>query len=166
MMEFGGDDIKTATVRRLLEAFPGIAVYKEAVSKPTYPHFFVRQIDLSDELDRRGIHLLTYSMNVRYRAASDSSTVLNLEQALDEMGLRLSECLNLLDFGDRKIRCLEKSAEKEDGVLQFFFKTVAMAFEKKDENIKKFDKLKVNVGLNGQSVQRINSLDGLEKTRR
>lgn len=143
-MEFGGDDIKTATVRRLLEAFPGIAVYKEAVSKPAYPHFFVRQINLADELDRRGVHLLTYSMNVRYRAASDSSTVPNLEQALDDIGLRLSECLNLLDLlGGKKIRCVEKSAEKEDGVLQFFFSAVAMAFERKDESVKKFGKLKV-----------------------
>lgn len=143
MMEFGGDDVKTATVRRLLEAFPGIAVYKEAVSKPSYPHFFVRQINLSDEMDRRGVHLLTYSMNVRYRAASDSSTVPNLEQALDDIGLRLSECLNLLDFGNVKIRCVEKSAEKEDGVLQFFFSAVAMAFEKKDESTNKFEKLEV-----------------------
>lgn len=149
MMEFGGDDIKTATVRRLLEAFPGIAVYKEAVSKPAYPHFFVRQINLADELDRRGVHLLTYSMNVRYRAASDSSTVPNLEQTLDDIGLRLSQCLNLLDFGGKKIRCVEKSAEKEDGVLQFFFSATAMALEKNDENIEKFGRLKVDVGLNG-----------------
>ena len=53
--------IKNALMARLLELSPNTAVYKEAVTVPKYPHFFIHLISVSDEEDRKNYHLLTYS---------------------------------------------------------------------------------------------------------
>ena len=120
MTELKSEDVKQAIVQRLLEIAPNVAVYKEAKTAPEYPHFFVYQINLTDVEERKNYHILSYSMTVRYRVASDPSTDLKLEQNLDSMSLKLMRGFNIIDFGDGKIRCTEKSTEKVDGVLHFF----------------------------------------------
>ena len=121
MLLIDGEDVKQAVVERLLEAFPDIAVYKEAKTNVVYPHFFVHQINLIDEGERMNHHILYYSMEIRYRTAADSSTDLKLQQNLDTMGLKLSENFNIMDFESSKVRCIDKSTEKSDGVLLFYF---------------------------------------------
>ena len=66
-MLIDSEDVKQAITQRLLELFPEIAVYKEAKTNIVYPHFFVYQIEISDEEERKDYHILSYSMEVRYR---------------------------------------------------------------------------------------------------
>lgn len=148
-MLIDSEDIKQAIVQRLLELFPSANVYKEAKTKILYPHFFVYQIAVADEEERKDYHLLSYTMEIRYRVASDSSTDLKLEQNLDNMGLKLLQGFNIIAFENEKARCVEKSVEKQEGVLHFFFTIRVMAkFVSGEETIKQ-NKLALGVKLNG-----------------
>lgn len=149
MMLIDSEDVKQAVVERLLEVFPTTAAYKEAKTSVAYPHFFVYQINLSSEEERKDYFLLRYSMEVRYRVASDSSTDLKLEQNLDGVGLKLLQSFNILDFEDEKVRCKEKSVEKVDGVLHFFFTVDILTKYVSDEETVKQNKLNMGVELNG-----------------
>ena len=128
------EDVKQAIVERLLELFPDVAVYKEANTNVVYPHFFVHQVNLIDESERQGRHLLYYYMEIRYRVASDPSTNLNLQRDLDEKTLKLSQGFNIIDFEDEKVRCTNKSFEKSDGVLLFTMTIVITAKEVSGES--------------------------------
>ena len=143
-MLIDSEDVKQAIIQRLLDLFPDITVYKEAKTNIVYPHFFVYQITLSSEEERKNHYLLTYSMEVRYRVASDSSTDLKLEQNLDNMGLKLLQGFNIIDFEQEKIRCEQKSYEKVDGVLHFFTTMKILTKKVPEENIKQ-NKLEVKV---------------------
>lgn len=147
-MLIDSEDVKQAIVQKLLEMFPDIAVYKEAKTSVVYPHFFVYQINVTCNEERKNYFLLSYSMEVRYRVASDSSTDLKLEQNLDNMGLKLFQGFNIIDFEDEKIRCKDKSIEKVDGVLHFFFTVDILAKLVSDEETIKQNKLYVEV-ING-----------------
>lgn len=121
MVILESEDVKQAIVERLLEVFPDVRVYKEASSVVEYPHFFVYQIILLDDEDRKDVHILDYSMEIRYRVASDPTVDLTLERDLDNMGLKLLQYFNIIDFEGEKVRCTEKSITKSDGILHFFF---------------------------------------------
>ena len=148
-MLIDSEDVKQAVTQRLLELFPNITVYKEAKTNVVYPHFFVYQINLSNEEERKDYFLLHYSMEIRYRVASDSSTDLKLEQNLDNMGLKLLQGFNIIDFEDEKVRCKGKSVEKVDGVLHFFFTIDILAKYADDGEHIKQNKLGLEVKLNG-----------------
>lgn len=153
MTELKSEDVKQAIVQRLLEIAPNVSVYKEAKTTPGYPHFFVYQITLTDTEERKNYHLMSYSMAIRYRVASDPSTDLKLEQNLDNMSLKLMQGFNIIEFGENKIRCTDKSAEKVDGVLHFFctLNTLVKAVSDEENNKNnKFDKLKIEVKTNGR----------------
>ena len=47
------EDIKNSIISRLLELFPDVSVYKESKTNPSYPHFFVYQLNLSVDKERR-----------------------------------------------------------------------------------------------------------------
>lgn len=147
MNELNSEDIKEAIVKTLLMIAPNVQVYKEAVSNPIYPHFFVHQISVMDESS--GLyHTLSYSMDIRYRTTSDPSTDLRLQKNLDEMSLLLLTNFNIIDFDGGKIRCSDKTTEKEDGVLHFFTTLKTMVrLEKKEKNIKQ---MKLEVKIDGQ----------------
>lgn len=145
-MELHSEDVKEAIIKRLLEIAPDVEVYKEATTNVKYPHFFVYQINVSDYEERKDYHLLSYSMDIRYRTVSDPSTDLRLNQNLAEMGMKLLVNFNTIDFEDSKIRCKDKSVENQDGVLHFFTTLQILAkLDKNEENIKQ-NKLGVNFG--------------------
>lgn len=145
-MELHSEDVKEAIIKRLLEIAPDVEVYKEATTNVKYPHFFVHQINITDEEERKDYHLLSYSMDIRYRTVSDPSTDLRLNQNLAEMGMKLLVNFNTIDFEDSKIRCKDKSIENQDGVLHFFTTLQILAkLDKNEENIKQ-NKLGVNFG--------------------
>ena len=150
-MLIDSEDIKQAINERLLELFPDIAVYKEAKTKIFYPHFFVYQINVSDEEERKNYHLISYSMEIRYRVASDSTTNSKLEQNLDNMSLKLLQGFNIINFENEKVRCEEKRTEKVDGVLHFFFTIKVLAKIVSDEETIKQNKLEVTLK-NGRQV--------------
>lgn len=137
MTEITSEAVKQAIISELLQIFPNTTVYKEARTNPLFPHFFVYQIDVSCQRERRYYNLLTYSMDVRYRIASDPSTNLRLQQDLDSVGFQLLHNFNHLAYRDTFIRCSEKSIEKQEGVLHFFFKVVILEKEiNSNESIK------------------------------
>lgn len=143
-----GEDVKQAVVERLLEVFPNITVYKEASSTPEYPHFFVYQIIILDDEERKDYHILNYSMEVRYRVKSDPSTDLTLERDLDNIGLKLLQSFNIIDLEDEKVRCFDKTISKEDGVLHFLFTIRIMAKKVSEESSVKQQKLNLQMDLN------------------
>lgn len=122
-------------------------MYKEAATSPKYPHFFIHLVSVSDEEQRKNHHILTYSLDLRYRVASDPSTDLRLEQKLDETALKLMAVLNIIDCGDVKIRIEDKNYEKTDGVLHFFCKVNMQAELNTNEETKKFSRLKLKIGV-------------------
>lgn len=160
MTELKSEEVKNAVAARLLR-IASVAVYKEAVTSPKYPHFFVHQVLLADEERRKNHHILTYSFDLRYRVASDPSTDLRLEQKLDEMALKLMAGLNIIECNDVKIRIEDKNYEKTDGVLHFFCK-VNLQAELVDlgNTIPKQEKLDVSIEVkNGGQVQ-VGTKDG------
>ena len=139
------EEMKNAIMARLLQLAPGVAVYKEAVTVPDYPHFFVHLIQAMDEEDRKNRHILTYSFDLRYRVASDSSTDLRLEQDLDAVAFKLMAGLNIIDCNDVKIRMDDKRYEKVDGVLHFFCK-VNMAVLDQYDGVPEPKQMQLDVG--------------------
>ena len=140
------EEIKNAIAARLLQGFPGTSVYKEAVTTPNYPHFFIHLISGSDNEERKNHHILNHSFDLRYRVASDPSTDLKLEQKLDAVARKLFAGLNIIDCNDVKIRIENKHYEKTDGVLHFFCE-VNMKALLEEEPQEKFKDLEVDIGV-------------------
>ena len=149
-MELHSEDVKEAIIKRLLEIAPDVQVYKEAVTNPKYPHFFVHQINVTDEEERKDHHIIKYMMDIRYRTTSDPSTDLRLNQNLAEMAMRLLVNFNIIDFDDSKIKCNDKSVENEDGVLHFF--TTLRVLAKLDKNEEHIKQNTMEVAVNGYEV--------------
>ena len=148
MTALQSEEVKNALVSRLLEVAPECEAYKEAVTKPAYPHIFVHLLSATDDEDRRNRHFITYSFDLRYRVASDSSTDLRLEQDLDAMALRMMAGLNIIPCGDEKIRIEGKRYEKVDGVLHFFCGvTMQVMLADPEEEVIKQGKLDVEIEL-------------------
>jgi hypothetical protein len=150
MISVTSELIKQSIISELLRMFPEVSVYKEAKTSLSYPHFFIYQISLSDEQERKNYHILTYSMDLRYRVASDPSTDLKLQQNIDSVALKLLNSFNIISCRNEFIRCENKSIEKENGVLHFMFDIRIMVKNVSDEENNKFDKLKVEVKTNGR----------------
>ena len=148
MISITSELIKQSIISELLRMFPEVSVYKEAKTSLSYPHFFIYQISLSDEQERKNYHILTYSMDLRYRVASDPSTDLKLQQNLDSVAIKLMNSFNIISCRNEFIRCENKSIEKENGVLHFMFDIRIMVKNVSDEENNKFDKLKVEVKTN------------------
>ena len=148
MISVTSELIKQSIISELLRMFPEVSVYKEAKTSLSYPHFFIYQISLSDEQERKNYHILTYSMDLRYRVASDPSTDLKLQQNLDSVAIKLMNSFNIISCRNEFIRCENKSIEKENGVLHFMFDIRIMVKNVSDEENNKFDKLKVEVKTN------------------
>lgn len=142
-MLIDSEDVKQAIAQRLLNLFPNITVYKEAKTNVLYPHFFIYQISIVDTEERKDYHILSYSMEIRYRVASDPSTNLKLQQNIDEMSLKLLQNFNIIDFENEKIRVKNKTTEKVDGVLHFTFTIDVLAKIVSDEELIKQNKMEV-----------------------
>jgi len=142
-MLIDSEDVKQAIAQRLLNLFPNVTVYKEAKTNVLYPHFFIYQISITDTEERRDYHILSYSMEIRYRVASDPSTNLKLQQNIDEMSLKLLQNFNIIDFENEKIRVKNKTTEKVDGVLHFTFTIDILAKIVSDEEQIKQNKMEV-----------------------
>ena len=139
------EDVKNAIIYKLLEIFPDISVYKEAKTSLSYPHFFVYQINFSCEEERKGYFFLDYSMDIRYRVASDSSTDLKLQQNLDNVSLLLFTYFDIIEINDLKIKCKNKRVEKVDGILHFLCDFRILCKLNKNEVFEKQNKLEVRI---------------------
>ena len=140
--EIIGETIKSATSLKLGEIFNNPIRYKENVTNMKYPNFFIKQVNLEISYAGRNRLRLDYLMNIRYRIASDLSLVTNIEQQLDEVGLKLCAELTELDL-ELPTKTKNRTYEKDDGVLQFFFNITVFA-EPEEEEKDKFKNLELN----------------------
>lgn len=147
-MIISSEIVKQSIIKRLIELFPNAKVYKESISTPSYPHFFVTQLTLSDEEERKNYHLMDYSMIIRYRVASDPTIDLKLNSDLDNVGMKLLQGFNIIDCEDSKIRFSDKSTEKVDGVLFFNCNVRIMAKVIDDSEHIKLKKMEVKINGN------------------
>lgn len=145
MIELTGENVKEAVAQRLFDIFPDIKFYKESTTNPIYPHFFIYQISVADSEERKNYHLMSYAMEVRYRVKPDPSTDSKLELNLDDMGMKLLQNFNIIDFDDEKIKVKEKNIEKVDGVLHFTFIVDILAKVIPNEKSVKQNKMEVVV---------------------
>ena len=81
-------------------------------------------------------------MNIRYRVASDTSLITDLQQRLDDVGLKLCAELTELDL-ELPTKTKNRTYEKDDGVLQFFFNITVFA-NPQEEDVEKFKNYKLN----------------------
>ena len=137
-----GETIKSATSIKLGEIFNDVTRYKESVTNVKYPHFFINQVSLDITPAGKNRMKLDYLMNIRYRVASDISLVTNLQQQLDEVGLKLCSELTELDL-ELPTKTKNRTYEKDDGVLQFFFNITVFANPEIEEG-NKFKNYKLN----------------------
>ena len=121
MIIVNSEDVKQAISEQLIRIFPDVAIYKEAVSEPVYPHFYIYQINISDFRQRDNYHVITYQFDVRYRNNNDPTTDLKLQKNLDNVALKLFANFNTIQFEQVMIRLKDKSTNKTDGVLHFLF---------------------------------------------
>ena len=89
---------------------------------------------------------LDYLMNIQYRIAENTELITNLQQQLDEVGLKL--CTEFTEL-DLELPTKEKNAyyEKEEGILHFFFNITVFAIPETDED-EKMKKLELNQYIN------------------
>lgn len=121
MYEIIGESIKSATSIKLGEIFgTGIKRYKESIINIQYPNFFIYQVSANIESDTYNRRIISYLMNIRYRYVQDISTVTNLEETLDKIGLELMAQFDTIQL-EKPMKVLNARYEKADGILQFFF---------------------------------------------
>lgn len=133
--EIIGETIKSATSIKLGQIFDNPKRYKETVSKPVYPNFYIRQLNLTITPKGKTRVQLDYLINIQYRAVENTETITNLEQRLDEVGLKLCTELTTLDL-ERPTKTKNRNYEKVDGVLQMFFNITVFAIPETKDIIK------------------------------
>ena len=136
--EIIGETIKSATSLKLGKIFNNPKRYKETVVNSSYPHFFISQPQLQIKHTGKYRLQLDYLINIRYRVASDITNITNLNQQLDEIGLRLCTELTELDL-ELPTKTKNRYYEKDDGVLQFFFEITVFANPELEEQPKLTD---------------------------
>ena len=133
--------------------------YKENVTSPTYPSFWIIEVNKSITpagpsgqlaIERKSDRIqIDYLINVQYRVAANTETVTNLRQQLDAVGLKLCSELTELNLG-KVVQTKNRNYEIIDGVGQFTFNVTVFATTKEeqlqfmrnfilDENIKEED---------------------------
>lgn len=130
-----GETIKSATSIALGELFNGAIRYKEPMTDVDYPHFFISQVDMQATPTGRKRLQLDYLMNIRYRVASDIQTISNINEKLDEIGMKLCTQFLTIDL-ERPVKVENRRYEKDNGVLQFFFNVTVFAVPEEEEVVK------------------------------
>lgn len=141
--EIIGETIKSATSIKLGEIFDNtITRYKEEVTNPKYPNFFIEQLNMNIREDTKDRWMIDYLMTIRYRYVKDITTVTNLNQKLDEIGLKLCTELTELQL-EKPVKVKNSRYEKDEGVLHFFY-NVTVQVKRQTEELIKQEKLKLN----------------------
>lgn len=130
-----GDIFKVATVTDGKTTYTYPKRYKENISKPTYPNFFIGQVNLMNTPKGRNRMQLDYLMTIQYRVAENTETITNLQQQLDNIGLKLCAELTELNL-ELPTKTSNRHYEKVDGVLHFFFNITVFAVPELDEEPK------------------------------
>lgn len=139
-----GEIFKTETIKNGQTVYTYPTRYKESVVNVKYPHFHITQVsmDISHTGTSRDRLQLDYLMNVRYKIAEDLSKVTNINQQLDDVGLKLCSQLTELNL-ELPTKTKNRRYEKTDGILQFFFNITVFAYPETEEK-EKFKELELN----------------------
>ena len=129
-----GETIKSAFATRLLELFPDVKVYKEKEDEQDiFPNFFILQLTLNSQEDRKDHYWLTYYVTVRYRQVADINTEPKLQQKLDDIASEM--IINLVDIpiNEKPVKLRNCNCEKVDGVLHFFANVTVQVVKEKPQ---------------------------------
>ncbi len=118
-MDINYDTVLNAIYKQLQKLYPEYTVYKNLISNPEYPDFFINQISVIPIPDTKNFWWLDYLFAIEYRHAEDLTIAMNLEEKLDEVGFNLNE--NLWYLEDIKTWIKDPSINKGEGVLSFTF---------------------------------------------
>ena len=118
-MRVTGETIKNAIIRKLIELYPDVTVYKEEQTELEFPHIFILQLNVSTEEDRRNHYFQTYIINLRYRQVADVETEPKIEQKLDNMGIDMITNFVEITIDNRPYKIRQAYYEKVDKVLHF-----------------------------------------------
>ena len=132
-----GDIFKVETTKDGKTTYTYPKRYKENITKPVYPSFWITQ--LSQNIEHRGVgierYAITYLINIQYRVAENTETITNLRTQLDAIGFKLNTELTELDL-DVPTKTKERRYEIVDGVLQFFFNITVFATPETEEQMR------------------------------
>ncbi|MEG0431064.1 MAG: hypothetical protein RR420_05570 [Anaerovoracaceae bacterium] len=118
-LEITGETVKSAVGQQVKKIFPDIPWYKDSVTLPKYPNFFVNQLQVIATPDRLNRWLLTYLFSIEYRIANDLTTITNINTQLDKIAMELFYGMENLE--EIKVRTKNQRAEKSEGILVFIF---------------------------------------------
>ena len=137
-IEILGETVKSALGAQLMANFPGVIWYKDFVTNVRYPHFFLMQLTLSAQEERRGKYFLRYLMTVRYRVEEEPSRNTTLHEALDAVGLRMLSGINNIVIAGIPMEVSGARYEKADGVLHYFCNVTLMVEHEQIEQAKQW----------------------------
>jgi len=115
---------------RLREIFPGITWYRETVPAQmlVYPHWFVNQLTLDIQPERRNHWIIGYFATMRYHVAADPASVVgSLQQQLDDASIKLLSELEAIYWNGIPVKISNLRTEKIDGTLHCFCNITIMA---------------------------------------
>jgi len=115
---------------RLREIFPGVTWYRETIPAQllVYPHWFVSQLTLDIQPERRNHWQVSYFATMRFRVAADPASVVgSLQQQLDDASIKLLADLESIYWNGIPVRISNLRTEKVDGVLHCFCNIEIMA---------------------------------------
>lgn len=118
-MDINYDTVLNAIYKQLQKLYPEYTVYKNLISNPEYPNFFINQISVIPIPDTKNFWWLDYLFAIEYRHAEDLTIAMNLEETLDEVGFNLND--NLWYLEGIKTWIKDPSINKGEGVLSFTF---------------------------------------------
>jgi len=114
---------------RLREIFGG-TWYREAVPAQllVFPHWFVNQLTLNIQPERRNHWWVSYFATMRYHVAADPASVVgSLQQQLDDASIKLLADLDYIYWNGIPVRISNLRTEKVDGALHCFCNVDVMA---------------------------------------
>jgi len=118
--EIISESVKAGAAIALMNAFPGIAVYREQMTEPEFPHFFIDQLTVAASEERKRKWWLRYLMTIRYREASDTALIRDIQSRLDATGLAMLARLETISLGAWPTPFRNPRTEKNDNVLHYF----------------------------------------------
>lgn len=122
--------VTSGLVIALGEIFTGVTRYRETLPAHllVYPHWFINQLTISTQAERRNHWMVDYLATARYHVAADPSSVVgSLQQQLDDASIKILSELEYIYFGDMPVRVTGLRTEKVDGVLHVFCNISVMA---------------------------------------
>lgn len=112
-----GNILKTAVIKKLVADFQDYKVYKEAITSPSYPSFFVDLIYQELQKDGYNRYFLYNTFNVKIRLGKDPALISDLNQQLDGAFIDVIASLQKIQTDTLAVVAYNPiNTEKNDGV--------------------------------------------------